>query len=116
MAIWREAKRLLWKDEAKPVALENVWNEVENPAPRAVEVEAPPIPVKVASPVFVDPWGPVKKPRGALNPLKLVVTVYVLLNLCGAAFLLSNNLTITVTALCVFVPNAAFLMLLRSKL
>ena len=101
---------------------EDPWiSEAENPAPRErepefVKVESPkPAPVK-AVPVSVDPWGSAAKPRGALNPLKLLVTAYMLMNLAAGALLLSNNLTITVASVLIFLPNAVFLFMLRGKL
>jgi hypothetical protein len=117
MAIWREAKRLLWKDEVKPAVEMNVWNEAENPTPRVTDAEKVHVaPVKPPVAVDADPWGAVKRPRGALNPLKLAVTLFMVVDLVAAVFFVSSNLTITAAALLMFIPNAAFLMLLRSKL
>jgi hypothetical protein len=119
MAFWKEVKRQLWKEEATPVNVDPWRDGAENPTPRDVEPEwmKTPTPKTKAAPVVdVDPWGSAKKPRGALNPLKLVVTLFVLVDLCGAAFLWSSNYTITAVGLLVFVPNAAFLLLLRSKI
>jgi hypothetical protein len=80
----------------------------ENPVPRGEVGEF----VKVAA----DPWGSVKKPRGALNPLKLAVTMFMVVDCVAALFFVSSNLTITAAALLVFIPNAVFLFLLRRKL
>jgi hypothetical protein len=117
MAFWKEVKRQLWKDEVKPAVEVNVWNEAENPEPRVTDVEkVHVVPVTVAPMVDADPWGSARKPRGALNPLKVAVTLFMVVDLVAAVFFVSSNLTITAAALLVFIPNAAFLMLLRSKL
>ena len=96
-------------------------SEAENPQPRTeiepewMNVHAAPvkaIPVTVAA----DPWGSVKKPRGALNPLKLAVTLFMLVDVCAALFFVSSNIAITAAALLVFLPNAVFLFLLRGKI
>ena len=101
---------------------EDPWiSEAENPAPRErepefVKVESPkPAPVK-AVPVSVDPWGSAAKPRGAWNPLKLGVTLFMVVDVCGALFFVSSNYMITGAALLVFLPNAIFLFILRGKL
>jgi hypothetical protein len=119
MAFWKEVKRQLWKEEATPVNVDPWRDGAENPTPRDVEPEwmKTPTPKTKAAPVVdVDPWGSAKKPRGALNPLKLAVTVFMVVDLVAAVFFVSSNLTITAAALGVFIPNAAFLMLLRGKL
>ena len=118
MALWREAKRLLWKDEVKP-AVEDVWNlEAENPTPRVTDAEKVHVAPMKAAPVAVeaDPWGTAKKSRGSLNPLKLLVTLFMLVDLVAAVFFVSSNITITAAALLVFLPNAVFLFLLRGKI
>jgi hypothetical protein len=118
MAIWREAKRLLWKEEATPVNVDPWRDGAENPTPRDVEPEwmKTPTPKTKAAPVVdADPWGSVKKPRG-VNPLKLVVTLLMVVDLVCAAFFVSNNLVITAGALLIFLPNAMLLWMLRGKL
>jgi hypothetical protein len=138
MGLLKNIRMLVWGDleRARRISLnEDPWNlEAENPTPREDEAEwlkTPvsddewmkiPEPVKrvpaVKPPVAVDadPWGSVKKPQGALNPLKLAVTVFILVDVCAALFFVSSNLTITATALLLFLPNATFLLLLRGKL
>jgi hypothetical protein len=123
MAIWREAKRLLWKEEATPVNVDPWRDGAENPTPREVEPEwmKAPVPMAKAAPVKppvvvdADPWGSAKKPR-AVNPLKLVVTLLMVVDLVCAAFFVSNNLVITAGALLIFLPNAMLLWMLRGKL
>jgi hypothetical protein len=94
----------------------------ENPVPRGevgefVKVEpVKTAPVKAVPVAAADPWGSVKKPRGALNPLKLAVTMFMVVDCVAALFFVSSNLTITAAALLVFIPNAVFLFLLRRKL
>jgi hypothetical protein len=119
MAIWREAKRLLWKEEATPVNVDPWRDGAENPTPRDVEPEwmkTPTPKAKAAPMVDADPWGSVKKPRGAFNGLKLVVTVFALVNMAAALFFVSSSIVITAVAICIFIPNAAFLLLLRGRL
>jgi hypothetical protein len=97
-------------------------SEAENPAPRErepefVKIEAPkPTPVKAVPVVAADPWGSAAKPRGALNPLKLLVTLFMVVDVCGALFFVSSNPVITVAALILLFPNAIFLFILRGKL
>ena len=142
MGLLKNIKMLVWGDleSARRISLsEDPWNlEAENPQPREEEAEwlkapvsddewmqipkprARPEPVKRVHvekpPVDADPWREAKKSRGALNPLKLAVTLFMLVDLVAALFFVSSNATITAAALLVFLPNAVFLFLLRGKI